>query len=182
MKYEGELSFDDFRERLDIQVVLIDAGYQFYRPDGLRYPAYIRLDSLGKKVSGDKFVVMPNGKSCFKPPERKVYGITSFIAEHPRLFKEYKAGMDPIRLVNLVCNRLLNHPIENRMQRIVNPSRNVKPFDINSYHILSFQKYNFDNIKKFYPFFVSRKIDLATQRVFSSHFMLADAPEYPGRR
>ena len=148
MKCEGELSFDDFRERLDIQDVLIDAGYQFYRPDGLRYPTYIRLDSLGKKVSGDKFVVMPNGKSCFKPPERKVYGITSFIAEHPHLFKEYRAGMDPIRLVNLVCNRLLNHPIENRMQRIVNPNRNVKPFNINSYHILSFQKYNFDNIKK----------------------------------
>lgn len=174
MKCEGELSFDDFRERLDIQDVLIDAGYQFYRPDGLRYPTYIRLDSLGKKVSGDKFVVMPNGKSCFKPPERKVYGITSFIAEHPHLFKEYRAGMDPIRLVNLVCNRLLNHPIENRMQRIVNPNRNVKPFNINSYHILSFQKYNFDNIKKFYPFFASRKIDLATQRAFSAQFMLAD--------
>ena len=50
MKYEGELSFDDFRERLDIQDVLIDAGYQFYRPDGLRYPTYIRLDSLGNII------------------------------------------------------------------------------------------------------------------------------------
>ena len=43
MNYEGELSFDDFRERLDIQDVLIDAGYQFYRPDGLRY-----VHSLGQ--------------------------------------------------------------------------------------------------------------------------------------
>ncbi len=183
MKYEGELSFDDFRERLDIQDVLIDAGYQFKRSDGLRYPAYVRLDSFGKKIPGDKFVVMPNGKSCFKPPEMRVYGITSFIAEHPQLFKEYKAGMDPIRLVNLVCNRLLNHPIENRMQRIINPSRNVKPFDIKGYHVQPFQKYNFDNIKNFYPYFASRKIDLATQRAFSSHFFLANvkASNVPNR-
>lgn len=171
--YEGQLSYDDFREHLCIQDVLIEAGYQFYRSDGLRYPTYVRLDSFGKKISGDKFVVMPNGKCCFKPPEKKVYGITSFISEHPHLFKDYHEGMDLNRLINLVCNRLLNHPIENRMQRIIQPRRDIKPFDINNYRVQQFQKYNFDNIKKFYPFFASRKIDVATQRAFASHFNLA---------
>lgn len=36
---DGELTYDDFLRRLDIQDVLIDAGYCQNRRDGLRYPS-----------------------------------------------------------------------------------------------------------------------------------------------
>lgn len=42
---EGDLTYDDFLQRLNIQDVLIDAGYHLNRRDGLRYPSYVRLDS-----------------------------------------------------------------------------------------------------------------------------------------
>ena len=45
--------------------------------------------------------------------------------------------------------------------------------NIINYSVAELRKYNFDNIKKFYPFFASRKIDVATQRAFASHFNLA---------
>ena len=45
---EGELTYDDFLRRLNIQDVLIDAGYHLNRRDGLRYPSYVRLDSEGR--------------------------------------------------------------------------------------------------------------------------------------
>ena len=40
---EGELTYDDFLRRLNIQDVLIDAGYHLNRRDGLRYPSYCLL-------------------------------------------------------------------------------------------------------------------------------------------
>ena len=39
-----ELTFDDFIKRIDIQDLLMDAGYVFNRKDGIRYPAYVRPD------------------------------------------------------------------------------------------------------------------------------------------
>ena len=47
----GELTYDDFLQRLNIQDVLIDAGYHLNRRDGLRYPSYIRTDSNGDVAS-----------------------------------------------------------------------------------------------------------------------------------
>lgn len=35
---DGDLTYDDFLQRLNIQDVLIDAGYHLNRRDGLRYP------------------------------------------------------------------------------------------------------------------------------------------------
>ena len=43
----GELTYDDFLNKIDIQDVLKDAGYQLNRRDGLRYPSYVRMDSEG---------------------------------------------------------------------------------------------------------------------------------------
>ena len=40
---EGDLTYDDFLQRLNIQDVLIDAGYHLNRRDGLRYPSYCLL-------------------------------------------------------------------------------------------------------------------------------------------
>ena len=44
----GRLSYDDFLRKVSIQDVLQDAGYQFYRRDGLKYPSFIRLGSDGR--------------------------------------------------------------------------------------------------------------------------------------
>ena len=103
-----EQTFADYRNRLNIKDVLEDAGYTFYKRDGLRYPAYVRLGSDGKRISGDKYIVMPNKNCCFQPPTIKLYSVTSFIWEHPDLFKEYKNGMKESALVHKVCQRLLN--------------------------------------------------------------------------
>ena len=178
-----QLSYDDFKARIDIQDVLKDAGYHFYRRDGLRYPSYVRLDSDGSRVRGDKFIVTANGKCCFQPPQQKVYNVISFITEHPDFFQEYHAGINPHHLVNLVCNRLLNHPIDYDMHNITEPKHNVKLFDIKDYTILEFKKHDMENVKKFYPFFKSRMIDISTQKAFGSSFMLAtrQSAEQKGR-
>lgn len=73
----GELTYDDFLQRLDIQDILMDAGYHLNKRDGLRYPSYIRTDSNGTRIRGDKFIVTPNGKCCFQPPQQKLYNIIS---------------------------------------------------------------------------------------------------------
>lgn len=49
---DGDLTYDDFLQRLNIQDVLIDAGYHLNRRDGLRYPSYVRLDSDGRRIRG----------------------------------------------------------------------------------------------------------------------------------
>lgn len=139
---DGDLTYDDFLQRLNIQDVLIDAGYHLNRRDGLRYPSYVRLDSDGRRIRGDKFIVTQQGKCCFHAQQQKVYNIISFIKEHPHFFTEYHAGMSPDRLVNLVCNRLLNIPVTERKTKIVNPKRDVKPFDIADYDIHKFNPQN----------------------------------------
>ena len=64
----NELSYDDYLSRINIQELLRDAGYVHYRRDGTRYPTYVRLDSEGRRICGDKFIVTANGKCCFHPP------------------------------------------------------------------------------------------------------------------
>ena len=178
----GDLTYDDFLQRLNIQDILIDAGYHLNKRDGLRYPSYVRMDSEGRRIRGDKFIVMPNGKCCFKAQEQKVYNIISFIKEYPQFFAEYRAGVSPDRLVNLVCNRLLNHPIEERSTRIIQPKRDVKPFDITDYEIHRFNPQDRDTQKKFYPFFKHRGIDLYTQYAFHRDFYLATKVREDGTR
>ena len=118
----AELTFDDYKNRISIQEVLQDAGYHFYRRDGLRYPSYVRLDDEGRRIRGDKYIVCANGMACFQPPQQRRYNVISFIAEHPNLFPEGRVGKDPYAVVNEVCHRLLNMPMEDRQQRIVEPS------------------------------------------------------------
>ena len=170
---EGDLTYDDFLQRLNIQDVLIDAGYHLNRRDGLRYPSYVRIDSEGRRIRGDKFIVTQQGKCCFQAQQQKVYNIISFIKAHPQFFAEYRAGMSPDRLVNLVCNRLLNHPIEDRTTRIIQPKRDIRPFDIANYDLHKFNPQDRETQKKFYPYFKSRGIDLYTQYAFHRHFCLA---------
>lgn len=168
-----EQTFADYRSRLNIKDVLEDAGYTFYKRDGLRYPAYVRLDSNGSRISGDKYIVMPNKNCCFQPPTIKLYSVTSFIWEHPELFQEYKYGMKESALVHQVCQRLLNIPVEHRSQDVHNPKNNGKPFDINDYKIDRFNPKDFESQKPFYAFFKSRGIDFATRCAFHDSFLLA---------
>lgn len=81
--------------------------------------------------------------------------------------------MSPDRLVNLVCNRLLNHPVADRDTRIIQPKRDVKPFDMADYDIHQFNPQDRATQKKFYPFFKHRGIDLYTQYAFHRNFCLA---------
>lgn len=74
----SELTYEDFKQRINIQEVLQDAGYRLNRKDGIRYPSYVRLDSNGRRIRGDKFIVTRNGLCCFQPPEQRNYNIISF--------------------------------------------------------------------------------------------------------
>ena len=129
----NELTYNDFLQLLNIQELLVDVGYQLNKRDGLRYPSYVKLDSHGQRVRGDKFIVTGNGKCCFQPPEQKNYNVIGFIKEHPTLFDDYKPGMSLDRLVNVVCNRLLNNPIDVRESRVAEPKRDAKPFNLSDY-------------------------------------------------
>ena len=168
------MTYDDFLNRIDIQNVLQDAGYQLNRRDGLRYPSYIRLNNEGKRVRGDKFIVTANGKGCFQPPRQKVFNVISFIKEHPEKFADYQTGMDKDRLVNLVCNRLLNNPIiSNRSVKPLSETKAAKPFALSDYDIHRFNTQDKASQRKFYPYFKHRGIDLYTQYAFNKHFVLA---------
>ena len=176
-----ELNFADYRNRLNIQDVLIDAGYTLNKRDGLRYPSYVRLDSDGKRVRGDKFIITPNGNCCFQPPVRKTYSVTSFIWEHPQMFPESAQGYKDSDLVNMVCCRLLNEPLELRKNKIVDPERNHKPFDISKYQITEFKGGKDGNFRQFYPYFAQRGIDLPTQSAFRNGFVIASVQGSNGK-
>ena len=61
-----------------------------------------------------------------------------------------KVGMSPDRLVNLVCNRLLNQPIEDRPSKITEPRKDGKPFNLNDYDIHKFNPQDRETQKRFY--------------------------------
>ena len=169
----AELNYEDFKRRINIQDLLVDAGYSLNRRDGLRYPSYVKMGSDGRRVRGDKFIVTDNGLCCFQPPQRKNYNIISFIKEHPHFFSEYSPGMNTDRLVNLVCNRLLNQPIDRRPSIVTDRERSKKAFDLKKYERLDFRRDDWDSQKAFYPYFKSRGIALDTQRAFSNYFFIA---------
>ncbi len=168
-----EQSFADYRNRLDIRDVLIDAGYTQNKRDGLRYPAFVRTDRDGRRIRGDNFLVSPGKNCCFQPPTIKSFSVTSFIWEHPELFPEYKYGMKESALVHQVCQRLLNMPIEQRKHNILDPIKDSKPFDIKDYGITRLNPDDFNSAKPFFSFFKSRGIDLNTAKSFHRSFFLA---------
>lgn len=168
----AELTFDDYKNRISIQEVLQDAGYHFYRRDGLRYPSYVRLDDEGRRIRGDKYIVCANGMACFQPPQQRRYNVISFIAEHPELFPEGRVGKDPYAVVNEVCHRLLNMPMEDRQQRIVEPLKDTRPFNLGDYKMEKWEADKWESQTKFFPFFKHRGITRQTQRAFANSFLL----------
>lgn len=169
----SELTYEDFKQRINIQELLLDAGYHLNRRDGLRYPSYVRLDSENRRIRGDKYIVTGNGMCCFRPPERKNYNVISFIKEHPELFNEYTPGMSKDRLVNLVCHRLLNQPIEDKESKIVSSIAANTTFEIDRYELIRFDLHDWNSQKRFYSYFKNRGISLDTQRAFAEHILLA---------
>ena len=166
MAYNNKLTYEDFKQRLSIQEILQDAGYHLYRRDGLRYPSYVRLGADGRRVKGDKFIISGGGTCCFQPPERKNYNIISFIKEHPNLFADYRPGMSKDRLVNLVCCRLLNQPIEKRTARIIEPKKEHKPFRLDEYEV-SREPWRMKR------YFEARGINEETRKAFAGLYFLA---------
>ena len=175
------LSYDDYMQRLTVQDILKDAGYVRNRKDGVRYPSFVRLDEHGQRIRGDKFIVTQNGRCCFHPPVQKSFNIISLIKEHPHLFPEYEVGMNLDKLVNKVCHRLLNTPYEEKESEVKEPEREIKPFDLKDYRLLSIKTGDYDSYKPFYPFFKHRGLDLVTQLAFRESFVLADR-DVPGRK
>ena len=168
----ADLTFDDYKSRISIQEVLKDAGYHFYRRDGLRWPCYYRLDDEGRRISGDKFIVCANGMACFQPPSMKKYNVISFIAEHPEMFREGHAGKDPYLVVNEVCHRLLNTPMEERQRHILEPKKAPNKFSLSDYQREYWKSHDYESQKKFFPFFAPRAINRHTQQVFAGSFFL----------
>lgn len=170
-----KLTYEDFKARLSIQEVLQDAGYHLNRRDGLRYPSYVRLGSDGRRVSGDKFIVSANGMCCFQPPERKNYNIISFIKEHPHFFADYRPGMSLDRLVNVVCHRLLNQPLEERHTRVLDPVKERKPFTLMDYE---FSSHPWHLAK----FLIARGINKSTQEAFEPYMKVSYKKREDGKQ
>jgi len=168
---EDNLTYEDYNKLVDIRTLLQDAGYHFNRRDGLRNPAFIRLNSDGSHVKGDKFIVTTNGFCCFKPPEQKNYNVVSFIKEHPELFTEYHYGMNKDRLVNMVCRRLLGRAPEPEWVNTGRSASNER-FNLSDYEILQYDPEDRNNYRQFFRYFKQRGIDLPTQAAFSNYLWL----------
>lgn len=90
--------------------------------------------------------------------------------------------MSKDRLVNLVCNRLLNQPMTERNTRVLDPEKHNSPFNAGDYEWQSFDRGNWESQKKFYPYFKNRGINLATQRLFADSFFLTTKQRTDGKR
>lgn len=172
-----EYNFDDFKRQLTIQDLLEYAGYRQDKKAGLKYPIYIKLDSMGKPVHGDKFMVTGRGNCCVRPGTTYNYNIISFITEHPTLFPQFRPGMSPHRLVNLVCNELLNNPIEHTELRSYHAQKESAPFDLDKYNVFRFLPRSYESQQAFDPFFKDRGIDQYTLHTFKDHFFLTSKKE-----
>lgn len=71
----------------------------------------------------------------------------------PASFAEYHEGINPDRLVELVCYRLLHYPIPEQETRTGQPQRDTRPFDIADYNIQKFDPQDRGTQEKFAPYF-----------------------------
>lgn len=176
MKIKGVVypEYEEYKNSITMAQVLEDAGFVLNKRDGLRYPSYIKVDSDGRKIPGEKFLITANGKCCFKPPQQKVWNIIGFIGDHPELFPEYQRyGNDKAKLINEVCCRLSNKEPTESETYVREYKRSERTFDISPYQIHKMDKNDFDTIKPFYPFFITRGINVRTQKAFSEDIILA---------
>lgn len=67
----NELTYNDFLQRLNIQELLVDAGYQLNKRDGLRYPSYVKVDSHGQRVRVTSSLSLAMASVVFSHQNRK---------------------------------------------------------------------------------------------------------------
>ena len=79
------------------------------------------------------------------------------------------------RLVNVVCHRLLNQPLEERQARVFNPVKEHKPFDLSEYEISREQK-------DLARFMIARGIHKSTQEAFAPYMFVATKKREDGKR
>lgn len=46
----ANLTYEDYKQRITMQQLLIDAGYVLNKRDGLRYPSFVMLDNEGRRI------------------------------------------------------------------------------------------------------------------------------------
>lgn len=168
-----EYNFDDFKRLLNIHDLLAYAGYKQDRRAGFKYPIYVKVDSLGQVVHGDKYMVTGRGNCCTRPGTINNLNIISFITENPTFFPQFRPGMSPHRLVNLVCNELLNNPIEHTVLKNYTKPTEHAPFNIENYDVFRFFPQSDESQQNFDPYFKLRGIDLYTLHTFKEFFFLA---------
>lgn len=175
-----EDNFDLYLDRLNVQDILYYAGYRLNKRDGLRYPSYVRLDDDGRRIRGDKFICMPGGKTCFKPPVIKSYNVISLITSFPELFPESGSskGAD---LVHAVCRKILNMPDVERNTQVLQP-QNQKPFDMTDYKVWKFQRYDSDSYKHFMPYLRERGLSTATLQAFGKDILITRKNTEEGKK
>ena len=179
----GTGDFELYVNRLNVQDILSYAGYKFIRKDGLKYPCFQRIDSEGRRVRGDKFIVTQGGKCCFQPPVQKSFNVISLIKSHPELFPEAAVGLQGNALVNAVCRKILNMDLKDREITGYNESlKTQKPFNLEDYDLLHFDKDDKKVQLAFYPYFKSRGIGLMTQYLFRHRFCLATHETKSGKK
>ena len=168
-----ESSYQLYIDRLNCQDILSYAGYRHNRRDGLRYPSFSRVDDQGRRIRGDKFICMPSGKTCFKPPVIKSYNVISLIKSFPEMFPESALGLKDSSLVHAVCRTILNMPQKEKYpEHMLEPLKERKPFNINDYDVITFQKYNIDTNRQFFHYFRERGLDNETLRTFGKDLMI----------
>ena len=168
-----ENSYQLYIDRLNCQDILSYAGYRHNRRDGLRYPSYSRVDDQGRRIRGDKFICMPSGKTCFKPPVIKSYNVISLIKSFPEMFKESALGLKDSALVHAVCRSILNMPQKEKYsQKMLEPLKETKPFDIRDYDIKNFRKYVSESYRDFIPYFRDRALNIETLRTFGKDLLI----------
>ncbi|MCQ2220446.1 MAG: toprim domain-containing protein [Prevotella sp.] len=166
--------FNLYIDRLNVQDVLSYAGYKFIRKEGLKYPCFQRIDSDGRRVRGDKFIVTQGGKCCFQPPVMRSYNVISLIKEHPEMFPESAQGLSGASLIHGVCRKLLNMDLSNtETYGFKDLFKQPKPFDISIYELKKFDKDDGKNVSAFDAYFKNRGIDSITRYAFRDSFYLA---------
>lgn len=165
--------FDLYIDRLNVQDVLSYAGYKFIRKEGLKYPCFQRIDSDGRRVRGDKFLVSQGGKCCFQPPVIRSFNVISLINDHPEMFPESAGGMKGKELIDTICRKLLNMDLKPSITAYQTYLSQCKPFNINDYKLTRFNKDDRHNQYLFDPYFKNRGIGVMTQYIFRNSFFLA---------
>lgn len=168
-------------DRITIQDLLAYAGYKLNRRDGLKYPCYCRVDSDGKRIKGDKFIVMPGNKCCFQPPVMRVYNAVSLITNFPEMFPESAHTLNNAELIDAVCSKILNIPPAHKELTTEELHKESAPFDINRYKLQMIDKSDKHSMKAFAPYFDHRGIGLMTQHLFRSSFYLATRERNDGK-